>query len=75
MHGKYCMTRIKICGITNLEDALAAAELGADMLGFVFAESRRGITPEAARRTFNNERNRMAWSAKRILNRMIHDTN
>jgi phosphoribosylanthranilate isomerase len=75
MQGKYCMTRIKICGITSLEDALAAAELGADMLGFVFAESRRSISPEAAKRTFNNEKNRIAWSAKLIFNRMIYDTN
>ena len=43
------MTRIKICGITNIEDALAAAELGTDMIGFVFAESRRKISPQAAR--------------------------
>jgi phosphoribosylanthranilate isomerase len=36
--------KIKICGITNLEDALAAAGLGADYLGFVLTESGRRIT-------------------------------
>ena len=42
-------TRIKICGITNQADAEKAAELGANALGFVFAESPRRIKPAIAR--------------------------
>ena len=41
--------RVKICGITNSEDAQAAVALGADALGFVFAESPRQVTKEQAR--------------------------
>tara|TARA_B100000795_G_scaffold242856_1_gene206375 strand:+ start:3938 stop:4561 length:624 start_codon:yes stop_codon:yes gene_type:complete len=43
-------TKIKICGITNLKNALEAVELGVDALGFVFlTESPRYIRPKKAR--------------------------
>lgn len=45
--------KVKICGITNLEDALAACDAGADALGFNFAEEARAknrfIDPDDAR--------------------------
>jgi phosphoribosylanthranilate isomerase len=45
------MTRVKICGITSAEDALAAVEAGADALGFVFVPGTpRLVHPETAER-------------------------
>ena len=43
------MSRVKICGITEVDQVEAAAEAGADLIGVVFAPSPRQLTPEKAK--------------------------
>jgi len=42
------MTLVKVCGITSIGDAIACVESGADMLGFIFADSPRRVNAEVA---------------------------
>ncbi len=51
------MTKVKICGIMDIEAASAATEAEADFLGFVFAPSRRKLSPERGKELTDTIRN------------------
>ena len=69
------MVKVKICGITNLEDAICAQEAGADFLGFVFAESSRRIEPEKAREIISRISDKVSIVALFVNERqeVVHD--
>lgn len=56
---------VKICGLRQPEHAVAAAAAGADLLGFVFAPTRRRVTPEQARCCIDAAR--AAVGSRRVL--------
>lgn len=67
--------QVKICGITNLEDARTAAAAGADFLGFIFyPPSRRSITPASAREIAATLRADLSTGCPRLVGVFVDET-
>lgn len=68
-------TRIKICGITNLDDARCAAEAGADFLGFIFyAQSPRFVAPERVAAIAQALRGEFGTQAPRLVGVFVNES-
>lgn len=68
------MTKVKICGITNLEDARCAAEAGAHFLGFIFhAKSPRFVRPEQAAAITGTLRSELEPRAPRFVGVFVNE--
>lgn len=69
------MVVVKICGVTTLEDALASAEAGADMLGLnFFKRSPRYIEPEAALMICDTLRERLGAKCPVLVGVFVNDS-
>lgn len=66
---------VKICGIRTEEAARAAVESGADMIGLVFAESRRQVTLEEAARVLKALEGRSSKTAGVFRNQSVEEVN
>jgi len=66
---------VKICGLTNADDALLAADLGADFLGFIFAPSPREADSFAVREISKrlSERTRSSGAVRPLLIGVVVD--
>lgn len=64
---------VKICGLTRLPDALYAAELGADLLGFVFAPSPRAADAVTVREVAEELRSRNSGAPRPLLVGVVVD--
>jgi phosphoribosylanthranilate isomerase len=69
------MVKVKICGITNLDDARAAVDAGADMLGFNFyPTSPRYVQPSTARAIIDTMRSAHAGTQVRTIGVFVNES-
>ncbi len=62
--------KVKICGIQKIENARAAEKAGADALGFMFADSKRRITPELAKQIIS-KLGKKSWKVGVFVNEEV----